>query len=128
LGRAVTATRVSHAVPHRGAQPPGSRRRTNTNTLVTSPIRSTRATPRYTSPPTALTTTTATRARTRVEPGSSADEAGIRRGDVILEVNREPVKDLPSYRNALKASKSKSVLFLVRRGDNTIFMALKPNQ
>ena len=63
-----------------------------------------------------------------VEPGSSADEAGIRRGDVILEVNREPVKDLPSYRNALKASKSKSVLFLVRRGDNTIFMALKPNQ
>ena len=63
-----------------------------------------------------------------VEPGSSADEAGMRRGDVILEVNREPVKDLPSYRKALKASKGKSVLFLVRRGENTIFMALKPNQ
>ena len=63
-----------------------------------------------------------------VEQGSSAEEAGMRRGDVILEVNREPVKDLPSYRKALKASKGKSVLFLVRRGDNTIFMALKPNQ
>jgi serine protease Do len=63
-----------------------------------------------------------------VEPGSSADEAGVRRGDVILEVNREPVKDLPSYRRALKASKGKSVLFLVRRGDNTVFMALKPSQ
>jgi serine protease Do len=63
-----------------------------------------------------------------VESGSSADEAGMRRGDVILEVNREQVKDLPSYRKALKASKGKSVLFLVRRGENTIFMALKPNQ
>ncbi len=62
-----------------------------------------------------------------VAPGSSADEAGMRRGDVILEVNREPVKDLSSYRKALKASKGKSVLFLVRRGENTIFMALKPN-
>ena len=63
-----------------------------------------------------------------VEPGSSADDAGLRRGDVILEVNREPVKDLASYRKALKGtSKGKSVLLLVRRGDNTIFLALKPS-
>jgi serine protease Do len=63
-----------------------------------------------------------------VEPDSSAEEAGMRRGDVILEVNREPVKDLSSYRKALKAGKGKTVLFLVRRGENTIFLALKPNQ
>jgi serine protease Do len=63
-----------------------------------------------------------------VEPGSSADEAGMRRGDVILEVNREPVKDLSGYRKALKAGKGKTVLLLVRRGDNSIFLALKPNQ
>ena len=51
------------------------------------------------------------------------------RGDVILEVNREPVKDLATYRKALKgASKGKSVLFLVRRGDNTIFIAMKPEE
>jgi serine protease Do len=62
-----------------------------------------------------------------VEPGSSADDAGLRRGDVILEVNREPVKDMATYRKALKsAGKGKSVLFLVRRGENTIFLALKP--
>jgi len=62
-----------------------------------------------------------------VEPGSSADDAGLRRGDVILEVNREPVKDLTDYRKAMKgAQKGKSVLLLVRRGDNTIFLALKP--
>jgi serine protease Do len=66
---------------------------------------------------------------TGVEPGSSAEEAGLRRGDVVLEVNREPVKDLASYRKALKnTAKGKSVLLLVRRGDNTIFLALKPSQ
>jgi len=63
-----------------------------------------------------------------VESGSSAEDAGLRRGDVILEVNREPVKDLAAYRKAIKgATKGKSVLFLVRRGDNTIFVALKPS-
>ncbi len=63
-----------------------------------------------------------------VEPGSSADDAGLRRGDVILEVNREPVKDVAGYRKALKAAgKGKNVLFLVRRGDNSIFLALKPS-
>jgi serine protease Do len=63
-----------------------------------------------------------------VEQGSAADDAGLRRGDVILEVNRGPVKDIGAYRKALKGTaKGKSVLFLVRRGDNTIFVALKPS-
>ena len=62
-----------------------------------------------------------------VEPGSPGDDAGLQRGDVIMEVNREPVDSVASYRKALqKAGKSKSVLFLIRRGDNTIFLALKP--
>ncbi len=64
---------------------------------------------------------------TAVESGSAADEAGIRRGDVILEVNRQPVDDADRYKAALKKiEKGKNVLFLVRRGDNTIFLALKP--
>jgi serine protease Do len=64
---------------------------------------------------------------TQVEPSGPAAEAGLRRGDVILEVNRQPVKDVDVYRKALKAAgKGKSVLFLVRRGDNTIFLAVKP--
>jgi serine protease Do len=62
-----------------------------------------------------------------VEPGSVAEEAGLRRGDVIVEVNRKPVPDLNSYRTALRSSeKGKTILLLVRRGDNTIFVALKP--
>jgi serine protease Do len=65
---------------------------------------------------------------TQVEPGGPAADAGLRRGDVIIEVNRQGVKDVDGYRKAVKAvGKGKSVLFLVRRGDNTIFLAVKPS-
>jgi len=65
---------------------------------------------------------------TQVDPGGPAGDAGLRRGDVILEVNRSPVKDVSAYKKALQsAGKGKSVLFLVRRGDNTIFLAVKPS-
>jgi serine protease Do len=61
-----------------------------------------------------------------IEPGSAADEAGLQRGDVILEVNRSPVESESAYKKSVKKiEKGKSVLLLVRRGDNTIFMALK---
>jgi len=64
---------------------------------------------------------------TAVESGSPADEAGLRRGDVILEVNRQAIEDTDNYKAALKkVEKGKNVLFLVRRGENTIFLALKP--
>ncbi len=65
---------------------------------------------------------------TQVDPGGPAADAGLRRGDVILEVNRQAVKDVDAYRKAVKSvGKGKSVLFLVRRGDNTIFLAVKPS-
>ena len=62
-----------------------------------------------------------------VEPGSSADDAGIRRGDIILEVDRKSVRNLDDYKKAIAgARKGRGVLFLVRRGENTLFLALKP--
>ena len=62
-----------------------------------------------------------------VQPGSRADEAGLHARDVILEVNREAVRDVDSYQQAMNAGgKGKIVLILVRRGDSTIYFALNP--
>jgi len=60
-----------------------------------------------------------------VVPGSPAAQAGIRRGDVILEVNQQEVPDLDAYRKALAESKGKeSVLFLIKRGAGTLYVVV----
>jgi serine protease Do len=64
---------------------------------------------------------------TSIKPGSAADEAGLQRGDVITEINRRPVRNLSDYNRAVeKTEKSKALLFLVRRGEGSLFLALKP--
>jgi serine protease Do len=64
-----------------------------------------------------------------VEPGSAGDEAGIRRGDVIVEIDRKAIRNLDEYKKAMTTSrKGKGVLFLVRRGESTLFLALKPQR
>jgi S1-C subfamily serine protease len=40
---------------------------------------------------------------TGVAPGSPAAKAGFKPGDVILKINRQPVKTLDDLRRALKA-------------------------
>ena len=61
-----------------------------------------------------------------VAAGNAASEAGIRRGDVISEMNRAPVKNVADYRKLLASvQKGSSVLFLVKRGGSTIYIAVK---
>jgi serine protease Do len=63
---------------------------------------------------------------TSVERGSPADNAGLRRGDVILEIDRKPVRTLSEYHNMIAGLKQVgSALFLVQRGQTTSFVALK---
>ena len=61
-----------------------------------------------------------------VTAGNAAAEAGIRRGDVISEMNRSIVKDMRDYQNLMASvQKGSSVLFLVKRGGSTIYIAVK---
>jgi serine protease Do len=60
---------------------------------------------------------------TDVDEGSVGAFAGLRPGDVILEVNREPVSGAESFRQAWSKAKDR-VLLLVHRGGATIFMVV----
>jgi len=61
-----------------------------------------------------------------VVSGKPAEEAGLRRGDVITEMNRAPIMNMDDYNRLKRGLKpGKSALFLVRRGGNTIYIAVK---
>jgi serine protease Do len=63
---------------------------------------------------------------TNVDDGSPADEAGLRRGDVIVEVNQKKVQTVQDYRAAIgRVGSAESLLLLVRRGSNVLYVALK---
>lgn len=58
---------------------------------------------------------------TDVKPGSPADDWGLRRGDVLLEMNREPINNEADFRRLTSSLKSgQDVVFKVRsgRGEN----------
>ena len=64
-----------------------------------------------------------------VKPGSFADDVGLTRGDVILEINKQKVNSEDDFDRAQSGLKSgQDVVFLVRqrgagRNDGTIFLA-----
>lgn len=63
---------------------------------------------------------------TDVEPDSSAAEAGIRRGDIILEINRKKIVSVADYKKAIQAAEEKkTILLLVQRDQNTRFFVIE---
>ena len=62
---------------------------------------------------------------TDVVPGSPAAEAGIQPDDVILEVNRQPVKSGTDIRAAARESGSRPTLLLISRDGISHFIALQ---
>ncbi len=62
---------------------------------------------------------------TSVEPGSPAADAGIRRGDVILEVNRQPVESVSGFLDAAAKATGDTALLLIGRDGRTFFVQLR---
>lgn len=61
-----------------------------------------------------------------VDAGSIAQEAGLRRGDVVSEVNRVKIKDENDYLKVMEKIKAdQGALLLVNRGGSTFFVSLK---
>jgi serine protease Do len=64
---------------------------------------------------------------TEVKPGAFADDVGLSRGDVILEINKQPVNSDDDFRKITQNLKTgQDVVFLVRQGrgrnQGTIFL------
>jgi serine protease Do len=61
-----------------------------------------------------------------IEPGSRAEEAGMQRGDLILEVNRQPVGSVKDVLENINRSKDKDhLLLLVQRDNGKLFIPLE---
>ena len=64
---------------------------------------------------------------TSVEPGGEAEAAGLQRGDVLQEVNHEPVKALADYQKAAeKIKKGEPAVVFVNRQGNSLYVAINP--
>jgi serine protease Do len=64
---------------------------------------------------------------TNVQPGSPADEAGLQKFDVVLEVAQEPIATAAEFRDAMKESKQ-GALLLIRRGRTELYRPLRPRE
>ena len=62
----------------------------------------------------------------QVDNNSPAGEAGVRRGDIILEIDQKPIKDIDEYIKKIRQyRKSDTILFLVKRREATLYLTLK---
>ena len=59
-----------------------------------------------------------------VERGSPAARAGLREGDIIVSVNRQPVKSVDDVRRAAAKSEH-GILLNIRRGNGALFLVIR---
>lgn len=62
---------------------------------------------------------------TNITQDSQAEKAGLRRGDIISQVNSKEVTTEQELEKALKRRRDKSSVFLIRRGNAPMFLILK---
>jgi len=63
---------------------------------------------------------------TDVQPGSPAQEADIRSGDIIKEIGRKPIRNLTDFKEAMKrANLKEGIVMLVKRENVTFYTVLR---
>jgi serine protease Do len=64
---------------------------------------------------------------TNVADDSPAADAGLQRGDVIEQVNRQPVNSVGDYQRLISEAGKQTVVLLIDRGSNTTFLVVQPD-
>jgi Do/DeqQ family serine protease len=62
-----------------------------------------------------------------VDPDGRAASAGIRPGDVIVEVNQKPVGSVADLRSAVRGASDRPLLLLVNREGRDLFVTVRPS-
>lgn len=62
---------------------------------------------------------------TSVDQGGAGSEAGIAKGDVILEVNRKAVNSVESVQAALDSAAGRPILLLINRRGQTVYLTVR---
>ncbi|HEX4950553.1 MAG TPA: DegQ family serine endoprotease [Blastocatellia bacterium] len=65
---------------------------------------------------------------TEVDPMGTAADAGLRAGDVIEQVNRQPVRTVADLKTALERTGDRPALVLINRRGNSLFLTLQPRR
>ena len=60
---------------------------------------------------------------TDIDPSSPKADSGLRKGDVIQEVNHQAVHNVAEFKQAMRKSGKENALLLVNRGGTTLFIA-----
>ena len=63
---------------------------------------------------------------TNVSDDSPAADAGLQRGDVIEQINRQPVNSVADYQRLVSQAGKQSIVLLINRGGNTTFLVVQP--
>jgi serine protease Do len=63
---------------------------------------------------------------TDVQDGSPAAEAGLQRGDVIEQINRQPVNSVADYQRLIGQAGKQTLVLLVNRRGSTTFVVVQP--
>ena len=61
---------------------------------------------------------------TDIQPGSPAQEADIRSGDVIREIGRKPIRNVSDFKAAMKSANIKEGIVVLIKRENTTFYAV----
>jgi serine protease Do len=63
----------------------------------------------------------------KIDPGSKAFEAGIRPGDIVMQINQKDVATIEDYKKAVLKLKTKErILLLIRRKGEDLFLTIRP--
>jgi serine protease Do len=63
---------------------------------------------------------------TDVDAAAPAADTGLHRGDVIEEINRQPVSSVSEYQRAVSQARKEAVVLSVNRQGNTAFVVVQP--